>query len=86
VGPCVEKVHLECYQSHRFMRGAKNTLCPVACMICEGKDTEPRWRCTWCCLSACASCMQVLSSIPGRDLAVCLERIRGKGWEEREEL
>ena len=70
-------VHLDCYQSHKFMRSSRNTTCPVACMICRKKDAEKRWKCTWCCLSACAACMQVLASIPGKDLRVCLERIAG---------
>ncbi|KAF8864159.1 hypothetical protein BDZ45DRAFT_56071 [Acephala macrosclerotiorum] len=74
-GPPLDVVHYDCYQSHKFMRGSRNALCPVACMICQKKDAEMRWRCTWCCLSACGSCMQVLSSIPGKDLKVCLERI-----------
>ncbi len=74
-GPPLDIVHYDCYQAHKFMRATKNTMCPVACMICRKKDAEMRWRCTWCCLSACGSCMQVLSSIPGKDLQVCLGRI-----------
>lgn len=51
-------------------------MCPVACMVCGKKDTETRWKCTWCCVSACGSCMQVLSSEDvGRDLRVAIERI-----------
>lgn len=72
----LDVVHLDCYQNHKFMRSTKNTFCPMGCMICKKKDTEPRWRCTWCCLSSCGSCMQVLSAVPGKDLKVCLERIR----------
>jgi hypothetical protein len=68
-------VHFDCYQSHKLMRSTKNTQCPVACMICQKKDTETRWRCTWCCLSACGSCKQILVSIPGKDLRACLERV-----------
>jgi hypothetical protein len=68
-------LHFDCYQSHKFMRSSRNTLCPVACMICQKRDAEMRWKCTWCCLSACGSCMQMLSSIPGKDLRVCLGRI-----------
>ena len=76
-GPALDIVHLECYQSHKFMRSSRNTMCPVACMICQNKDVEMRWKCTWCCLSACGACMQVLASIPGKDLRICLERIGG---------
>lgn len=71
----LSNIHLDCYQAHKFMRSSRNTLCPIACMVCEKKDAEMRWKCTWCCLSACGSCMQVLSSIPGKDLRNCLERI-----------
>lgn len=74
-GPPLNVTHFECYQSHKKMRSTSNTLCPVACMICKRKDTEVRWRCTWCCLSACGSCMRVLSAIPGKDLKVCLDRL-----------
>jgi hypothetical protein len=68
-------VHFDCFQSHKFMRSSKNTLYPIACMVCKKKDSEMRWKCSWCCLSACGSCMQVLASLPGKDLRVCLERI-----------
>lgn len=74
-GPALTLVHFDCYQYHKFMRSTNNRTCPVACMICERKDSEMRWRCAWCCLSACGSCMQVLSSVPGKDLRACLERL-----------
>ncbi|TVY29161.1 hypothetical protein LHYA1_G002706 [Lachnellula hyalina] len=68
-------VQLQCYQSHRFMRSTKNTMCPTACMVCQRQDRDIRWRCSWCCLSACGGCMKVLASVPGQDLKVCLERL-----------
>lgn len=74
-GRPLDIIHFHCYHSHKFMRSSRNALCPIGCMICQEKDAEMRWKCTWCCLSACGSCMQVLSSIPGKDLRVCLERI-----------
>jgi hypothetical protein len=67
--------HFQCYQSHRFMRGNRNQICPVACMVCGKQDREMRWRCNWCCLSACAGCMQVLTQTPGKDLKVAMETI-----------
>ncbi|KAK0124357.1 hypothetical protein ONS95_009325 [Cadophora gregata] len=75
--PCPELdlVHLDCYQSHKLMRGCNNKVCPTACMVCERRDTEKRWRCAWCCLSACGSCIRVLDSVPGKDLRLALERI-----------
>ena len=74
-GPELGVVHFECYQSHRQMRSSKNTVCPVACMVCQKKDKEIRFRCTWCCLSTCASCMHALSSSPGKDLRSCLKKL-----------
>jgi hypothetical protein len=77
-GPPISTVQLNCYQSHRFMRSTRNTLCPVACMVCQRRDADQRWRCSWCCLSACSSCMGILASVPGKDLRVVLDRV-GKG-------
>ncbi|KAI9050083.1 hypothetical protein LZ554_006227 [Drepanopeziza brunnea f. sp. 'monogermtubi'] len=77
-GPPLDLVHFDCYHSHRLMRRTTNGKCPVACMICQGKDTRDRWRCMWCYLGACGSCMQVLSQIPGRDLRVCLEQLENR--------
>ncbi|RDL40717.1 uncharacterized protein BP5553_00696 [Venustampulla echinocandica] len=74
-GPPIGRAHLDCHQAHRFMRRFNNTLYPVGCMICLSRDTESRWACRWCCLSACGPCMQVLTSTPGRDLKTCLEKV-----------
>lgn len=73
--PPLNIVHFECYQSHKSMRSSRNSICPIACMVCQRQDAEKRWKCTWCCMSACGSCMDVLVAIPGRDLKICLERI-----------
>lgn len=73
--PALDRVHFDCYQSHQLMRRTNNSNYPVACMVCQRKDTKDRWRCAWCYLSACGSCMQVLSQVPGKDLRVCLERL-----------
>lgn len=73
--PPLDIVHYECYQSHKFMRSSGNTTCPIACMICQRQDTGKRWRCTWCCMAACGSCMEVLVTLPGRDLKTCVDRI-----------
>lgn len=74
-GPPLETQHFQCYQAHKFMRNSRNTICPVACMMCEKKDAEARWRCNWCCLRCCATCMQVLVSIPNKDLKLALAKI-----------
>ena len=78
-GPELSIVHLDCYWDHIQMRNSKNLICPVACMICRKKTMGPRWRCTWCDLAACAGCMQILTSIPERDLRVCLGRVDKTG-------
>ena len=73
--PPLKIVHLECYQSHKFMRPSRNFMYSLGCMVCQKKDAEKRWKCTWCCLSVCGSCMDVLAAVPGKDLKTCLERI-----------
>jgi hypothetical protein len=79
IGPPLSNVQLDCYQSHRFMRNTRNKFCPVACMICARQDSEQRWRCSWCCLSACGSCMSLLAKVPDKDLRVVLDKIGRKG-------
>ncbi|KAH8664993.1 hypothetical protein BGZ60DRAFT_62011 [Tricladium varicosporioides] len=79
-GMRITDVQLDCYQQHRFMRGGKNAVCSTGCMVCGGLDKEMRWRCSWCCLSACRGCMQILASIPGKDLRACLEKV-GQGGQ-----
>ncbi|KAL3426003.1 hypothetical protein PVAG01_02794 [Phlyctema vagabunda] len=74
-GPPLEIQHFECYQAHKFLRNSRNSLCPVACMVCKKRDAEARWRCTWCCLRSCATCMQVLHEVPNKDLRLCLEQV-----------
>ncbi|CAL3964780.1 unnamed protein product [Diplocarpon coronariae] len=73
-GPELDLVHFDCYQDHTLMRKTNNHKCPVACMICKRKDTELRWRCMWCYLSACGPCMKILHE-SGKDLRLCLDRI-----------
>jgi hypothetical protein len=74
-GAPLDVTHFECYQAHRYMRSSRNELCPVACMVCQKREGGQRWRCAWCCLSACGSCMKALNSVPGNDLKACLRRI-----------
>ena len=45
-------------------------------MVCQKEDRESRWRCTWCCLSACKDCMNLLTE-NGRDLVVVKEKLGG---------
>lgn len=66
---------LDCFTSHASMRKTTNKLCPVACMVCKRKDMDSRWKCSWCCVSACAGCMQILEKIEGKDLRKVQERV-----------
>ncbi|KAH7360598.1 hypothetical protein BKA65DRAFT_189157 [Rhexocercosporidium sp. MPI-PUGE-AT-0058] len=77
-GPALDRGHFDCYQSHKLMRGSNNKVCSISCMMCQKKDTDRRWRCAWCCLSACGNCMRVLDSVPGKDLRLALEKIGGR--------
>jgi hypothetical protein len=70
--PPLNQTHFDCYQKHRFMRRSPNVQCPVACMICEKKDTEKRWLCNWCCLRCCDGCMATLARTR-KDLKKCLQ-------------
>lgn len=73
--PSLELAHLNCYQNHKIMHTSNNKVYPVSCMVCERKDTEPRWRCSWCSVSACVSCMRVLNTTPEKNLRISLKRI-----------
>ncbi|TQS37853.1 hypothetical protein Golomagni_01657 [Golovinomyces magnicellulatus] len=76
LGPPLNVVQYECYHNHQNMRKGRNKLCPVGCMICQKKDREMRWICTWCYLSACADCTLLLSKTPGKDLRACLKKVQ----------
>ncbi|RKF55375.1 hypothetical protein OnM2_090031 [Erysiphe neolycopersici] len=71
----INSLHFDCYHDHRYLRKTRNQMCPVGCMMCHKKDTEIRWTCTWCCLSACADCTRSLTQTPNRNLRVCLEKL-----------
>lgn len=77
--PALDVVHFECYQNHKMMRSSQNKVCPVACMVCQKTNPDTHWKCDWCCLRCCKNCMQVLSSVPGKDLRVCLEQVSAGG-------
>jgi hypothetical protein len=72
-------LHLDCYQSHKFMRSSRNDVCPVECMICESSDKERRWMCNWCSLRCCDSCMKGLAQTPRKELRAYLQTV-GK-WD-----
>ncbi|KAA8568434.1 hypothetical protein MFRU_012g00020 [Monilinia fructicola] len=61
--PPITSQHLDCYQSHRFMRRSRNNVCPLQCQTCSKADFEQQWKCTWCCLRICGDCMAVLATV-----------------------
>lgn len=79
--PPLNVTHFDCYQNHKYMRSSQNTLCSVACQVCEKKDTERRWCCSWCSLRCCDACMKILARSK-KDLRTTL----GVVAEELEEL
>ncbi|KAH8815679.1 hypothetical protein F5884DRAFT_188517 [Xylogone sp. PMI_703] len=81
--PPLNVVHFSCYHGHKVMRPSQNKMYPLLCMTCRKADPANHSRCAWCCLRCCNSCMQTLSSIPGRDLKTCLDRVVGEEEAER---
>ena len=79
--PPLTVTHYQCYQSHRRMPFSKNKLNPVPCMACGTEDEAGRWKCTWCALRICATCMAEFN-LRKRDLPALLrwlEKGKGKG-------
>ena len=67
-------VHYRCYKQHRHFRQSPNLNCPLACQTCHRKDSEMRWRCNWCALRICRTCMDMLVA-SNRNVDVLLEKI-----------
>ncbi|KAJ8065600.1 hypothetical protein OCU04_006276 [Sclerotinia nivalis] len=61
--PPITSQHINCFQSHRFMRRSRNNICPLQCQTCSKGDFEQQWKCTWCCLRVCGDCMAVLTTV-----------------------
>ncbi|KAF7879256.1 hypothetical protein EAF04_000453 [Stromatinia cepivora] len=61
--PPITSQHIDCFQSHRFMRRSRNNICPLQCQTCSKGDFEQQWKCTWCCLRVCGDCMAVLATV-----------------------
>ncbi|KAM0127057.1 hypothetical protein ACHAPC_009962 [Botrytis cinerea] len=72
--PPITSQHINCFQSHRFMRRSRNNLCPLQCQTCSKGDFEQQWKCTWCCLRVCSDCMAVLATVQ-KDLGTFLKLI-----------
>ncbi|KAK2759096.1 hypothetical protein FQN54_003195 [Arachnomyces sp. PD_36] len=61
-------LHYSCYQAHRSFAMSRNIYYPVPCMTCHAVDREVRWKCTFCCLRVCASCVEGLRACQRRSL------------------
>lgn len=76
--PPLTTIHYLCYQAHRTIKVSQNKNAPVPCMVCYADDLEDRWRCTWCCVRMCKSCMERLQDSENRDLAALVCHVRRK--------
>lgn len=68
-------LHYSCYQAHRSIAMSRNIYYPVPCMTCHVVDREVRWRCTFCCLRICASCVEGLRKCQRRSLKELMETL-----------
>lgn len=68
-------LHYSCYQAHRSIAMSRNIYYPVPCMTCHVADREVRWRCTFCCLRVCASCVEGLRACQRRSLKEFMETL-----------
>ena len=77
--PPLTPIHFSCYQSHRHVHFSSNIHNPVPCMTCGNESGMSRWKCQWCCLRICGTCMESLGRIPGRDLNVLVRKFEEEG-------
>lgn len=67
--------HYSCYQFHRHVCFSPNVHNPVPCMTCGVEAGQTRWKCCWCCLRICGSCMEELSHQEDRNLTLLMKRL-----------
>lgn len=67
--------HYSCYQFHRHICFSPNVHNPVPCMACGVEAGQTRWKCCWCCLRICGSCMEELSHMEDRNLTLLMKRL-----------
>lgn len=73
--PPLTLVHYSCYQFHRHMCFSPNIHNPVPCMTCGVEAGQTRWKCCWCCLRICESCVEELSHMDDRNLSLLMKRL-----------
>ncbi|MCJ1463794.1 hypothetical protein MMC07_002403 [Pseudocyphellaria aurata] len=71
--PPLNLCHYSCYQLHRHMCFSPNVHNPVPCMTCGAEIGQTRWKCCWCCLRICDTCMEDLSNIKDRNLTLLMK-------------
>ncbi|KAL8870449.1 MAG: hypothetical protein Q9174_003511 [Haloplaca sp. 1 TL-2023] len=82
--PPLGRLHFCCHHDHQRMMASQNVKCPVPCQTCKNDDHCTRWRCQWCYLRICGSCMQALAKIERRDLATFMKQLEEKENAKRE--
>lgn len=73
--PPLTITHFECYQSHAKLFKLSNRHYTVPCMICKVESREDHWKCTWCYLWICATCVENLRKIDGRSLSALVDKV-----------
>ncbi|KAJ0298831.1 hypothetical protein COL516b_009633 [Colletotrichum fioriniae] len=77
---------LDCYVKHRTMDRTRNRNYALTCQTCGKADTEDRYKCQFCYVRMCASCLQIFNS-NRRDLRKLVAHLEGNpqsgGSQER---
>ena len=73
--PPLTLCHYACYQFHRHMCFSRNIHNPVPCMTCGVEAGQTRWKCCWCCLRICESCMEEWGDVDDRNLTLLMKRL-----------
>ncbi|GKT44009.1 uncharacterized protein ColSpa_04190 [Colletotrichum spaethianum] len=76
----------DCYVKHRVMDRTRNRNYALTCQTCGKADTEDRYKCQFCYVRMCGSCLQVFNS-NRRDLRKLMAHLEGNphsgGSQER---
>ncbi|KAJ0372021.1 hypothetical protein COL26b_009397 [Colletotrichum chrysophilum] len=64
----------DCYARHRTVDRTRNRNYALSCQTCGKADTEDRFKCQWCYVRMCASCLTVFNR-NGRDLRQLLAHL-----------
>lgn len=84
--PPLSITHYECYQDHKKMFKLSNRHYAVPCMVCKVHSIEDHWKCVWCFLWICATCVESLRQIEDHSLRVLVERVVKKKENNRKAM